>query len=204
MKWILMVACCLLALPMNARSGSQAEAEQVLDRTLALMTHPGGTRFNYKFHLGRLFNRYGTFIYKQDKSLSWNTKEMVWADGKTVWALDRRKRIVRIMNPSQSRKGLKGMDEQMAMARTDYDVTMHEEGNEYVLTLKAKTKKADAREAQVWIEKKSYHPLRVKLKISVFWGTVEISDFRTGNYKDSMFSFPKEKYADVKMVDKRK
>ena len=64
-------------------AASTPDARSVIHQTLQIMQHDGGAKFNYSFHLGKLFNRHGTMIYKGNKSLSWNKKSMVWANGET-------------------------------------------------------------------------------------------------------------------------
>lgn len=183
---------------------NETEAQQVIKQTLQLLQHPGGAKFNYSFHLAGFFNRQGTFLYKKDKSLSLNKKSMVWADGKTVWELNRNQRVVKIMNPKESRKGLKGIDEQFELLEVSYTPSMTIDGNYFKIYLKATSKNVDAKEAIIWINRKTYEPIKAKVKIAFFWGTINISNFETANYSDEMFTFPMKKFPDVKVIDKRK
>ena len=168
------------------------------------MQNAGGAKFNYKFHLGGLFNRQGSMIYKNDKSLSWNKKNMVWSDGKTAWFLDRKKRVVKILDPGTDRKGLKGIDGQFTSLQKDYTLSMTVEGDLYKVKLRAANKNADAKEAYVFIDRKTYVPTTIKVKIAFCWGTIDITNFETANYPDEMFTFPAKRFPGVKIVDKRK
>lgn len=195
-------AIILTALPAHAQN--ERQAHDVIKKSLALLQNPGGAKFNYYFHLGMLFNRRGTMMYKDDKSLSWNTKTMVWSDGKTAWFLDRKKRVCKIYDPGTDRKGLKGIDGQLKSLTEDYNITSTIEGNNYKLRLKAANKNADAKEAVIFVNRTTYIPNAIKVKIGIIWGTVELSNFETGNYKDVMFTFDHNRFRNVKVIDKRK
>ena len=185
-------------------AASTPDARSVIHQTLQIMQHDGGAKFNYSFHLGKLFNRHGTMIYKGNKSLSWNKKSMVWANGETAWFLDRRKRVVKVMNPGTDRRGLKGIDGQLASLTRDYSMTLTIEGDSYKIHLRACNKSADASQAYLYINRKTYYPTQIKVKIKFLWGKILLSNFETGNYSDAMFTFPHKRFPNVKIVDKRK
>src|SRR5574344_786823 len=151
LKFILLTmasAIILSVIPVHAQN--ERQAREVIKKSLALLQHPGGAKFNYYFHLGVLFNRRGAMMYKDDKSLSWNPKTMVWCDGKMAWFLDRKKRVCKIYDPGTDRKGLKGLDGQFKSLMEDYKMTATIEGNNYKVRLKAANKNADAKEAIIF------------------------------------------------------
>ena len=53
------------------------------------------------------------------------------------------------------------------------------------------------------VERKTYNPIRLRIKISFIWTTIKISDFHSGGITDEMLTFPKEQYKDYVFVDKR-
>lgn len=193
-----------LLLPLSQIQADSLTAHQVLEKTLTLMKNKGGVKFDYTFKLSNFFNRYGTFVFKGNKSLSWNKKEIVWADGTTVWALDIKKNRVRLLEPGSSRHGLKGLDEQLDLILKSYNATLSEENNYYKVSLKANNSKVDAKEATMLIDKKTFHPVQVRVKIFFLWGTINISKFQHVNYNDNIFTFPRNKYPTAKIIDKRK
>jgi hypothetical protein len=72
-----------------------------------------------------------------------------------------------------------------------------------MLTLKAKDGAKGIKEIRALVERKTYHPIRLRIKISFIWTTIKISDFRSGGITDEMITFPKEQYKDYIFVDKR-
>jgi hypothetical protein len=143
-------------------------------------------------------------IYKGNKSLSWNKKSMVWANGETAWFLDRRKRVVKVMDPGTDRRGLKGIDGQLVSLTRDYSMALTVEGDSYRIHLRANNKSADASQAYLYINRQTYYPTQIKVKIKFFWGKILLSNFELGDYSDAMFTFPYKRFPDVKIVDKRK
>ena len=83
----------------------------------------------------------------------------------------------------------------------DYSVANDEEG--LMLTLKAKKGAKGIKEVHALVKRQTYEPIRVRIKISIIWTTIKISDFQSGDITDEMLSFPKEQYKDYKFVDKR-
>ena len=49
----------------------------------------------------------------------------------------------------------------------------------------------------------NYYPKKLRIKVSIFWATITFSDFQAGNIDDKIFVFPKEKYANYTIIDKR-
>jgi len=183
---------------------TEAEAKEVLDRTLTQFTHKGGAKIGYHFKVGKLFDRSGTFMFKDDKSLAFGKKEIVWNNGKTVWILDKKSRVVKIMSPGASRKGHKSLDEELAIVRNSYKLSMTSDGDNYCIYMKAIKRHADIKQGYLYIDKKTFNPVHIRMKVAFIWATIDIWDFETANYKDEMFTFPVSKYPDVKIIDKRK
>jgi hypothetical protein len=72
-----------------------------------------------------------------------------------------------------------------------------------MLTLKAKKGTKGIKEIQALVERKTYHPISLRIKIAIIWTTIKISNFRSGGITDEMLRFPSEKYKDYEFVDKR-
>ena len=80
---------------------------------------------------------------------------------------------------------------------------MAEDPEGLLLTLKAKKGVKGIKEIHALVERKTYKPISLRIKIAFVWTTVKISDFRSGGITDEMLDFPKEQYRDYKFVDKR-
>ena len=53
------------------------------------------------------------------------------------------------------------------------------------------------------MKRQTYEPISVRIKISIIWTTIKISNFKSGGITDEMLRFPAEQYKDYKFVDKR-
>ena len=72
-----------------------------------------------------------------------------------------------------------------------------------MITLKAKKGAKGIKEVHALVERKTYNPINVRIKISIIWTTIKISNFHSGGITDEMLRFPKEQYKDYEFVDKR-
>ena len=55
------------------------------------------------------------------------------------------------------------------------------------------------------MDRKTYAPISLKVKVAFIWTTIKISDFSAGNISDETFVFPRKRYEKgYKFVDKRK
>ena len=80
-------------------------------------------------------------------------------------------------------------------------ISEHSEG--LLLTLKGKKGTKGIKEVQALVKRKTYEPIRLRIKIAFVWTTIKISNFQSGGITDEMLRFPREKYKDYKFVDKR-
>ena len=72
-----------------------------------------------------------------------------------------------------------------------------------MVTLKLKKGCKGMKEIHALVARKSYNPIRVRIKIAFIWTTIKITDFKSGGVTDDFLRFPAEKYKDYKFVDKR-
>ena len=84
----------------------------------------------------------------------------------------------------------------------EYSWSPAEEG--YLLTLKMKNPDfTGIREVKGLIDKNTFYPISLRIKVAFFWTTVKISDFRSGNISDQIFVFPYNQFKGYQQVDKR-
>ena len=72
----------------------------------------------------------------------------------------------------------------------DYSIAEHEQG--LMLTLKAKKGAKGIKEIHALVERKTYHPISLRIKVSIIWTTIKISNFQSGGITDEMLRFPKD------------
>ena len=71
------------------------------------------------------------------------------------------------------------------------------------ITLKLIKGRKGMKEIHALVERNTYRPISVRIKIAFIWTTIKISNFQSGGITDEMLRFPKEHYKDYKYVDKR-
>ena len=60
------------------------------------------------------------------------------------------------------------------------------------------------KEVRILVDPATLYPRQLRIKImGLFWAKITLTNFKTGNIADTTFEFPKEKYADCKVEDRR-
>ena len=85
----------------------------------------------------------------------------------------------------------------------NYNYDLETEGDDYVLSIDAKPDVDGIKHAKAILNKNTLVPKMLKIKLLWFWTKVSITNYKTGKLDDKIFIFPKEKYKDFSIVDKR-
>ena len=64
----------------------------------------------------------------------------------------------------------------------------------YRIRIVSSERNSPAHEAIALIDKKTYHPVQLRLRKGIVWITINIANFETGNWPDDMFQFNPKKY----------
>ena len=98
-------------------------------------------------------------------------------------------------------------DEKLQMFKFEpdsYDYSIAKDGDDFIVTLKAKPKvKVKMKKVEAYLQKGTYYPKRLRIKVSIFWANIYFSDFQAGNISNDTFVFPMEAYKDYKFKDLR-
>jgi hypothetical protein len=77
-------------------------------------------------------------------------------------------------------------------------------GDYYELTAKVKNSKFfGIRSVTALVRKSNLHPVSLSIKLAFLTTTVQISNFRSGNIDESVFTFPKHRFTDYQYIDHR-
>ena len=193
---------CVLSLLCNLHTNAQNEAlaRKVMNRALALVENKGGAKLDYEIKVTRLYTQRGTTWYKGNKSLLQAKKYTLWFDGKTVWSYNHKSSEVTVSNAKQAnRRGLSDMFSYTRRAA----LSLTEEPDMYRIRIVSSERNSPAHEAIALIDKKTYHPVQLRLRKGIVWITINIANFETGNWPDDMFQFNPKKYPKAKVIDKR-
>jgi len=184
-----------------AEVNSNVQAQNIINHTLELVKNPGGVKLDFQARALRLFSYTGSIIFKGNKSYMWNNKYAMWNNSSQVWALDKEDNEVKLLNPKDQKSN--DLADKFNLVR-QCKCILESEGRCWKLTL-TPTKELDVpiKQGIVYINKQNYQPVQLKVKWHIFWITVDITNFTTGTFSDNLFNFPKSKYPNVKVIDKR-
>ena len=194
----------LLCLPMAMTAAkTEDDARAVFEKAYDQIFKSDGCTFKYNVNLVGLYKTSGTIWYKGEKNKFHDAKVDSWSDGETMYMVYRKKKTVEIYD-SKSAKADK-YKSKFKFTLDDFTYKMEEQGDNLLITLKQKKGvKGTVKEAKALIVKETLAPVSIRIKVLFFWANIKITDFSNDRLPDSFFDFPKSRYKDYKIVDKRK
>lgn len=197
----------LMALPcvgMSAQELSEPnEARLVFDKVYNLVFGPEGSTLRYDVNIIGIYKTHGTIWYKGKKQRFSDERVNTWNDGTTAYMVYRKKKTVEIHASNSDKKDK--YSGKFKFDLNDFDYSMQAEGDDILLRLKQHKKaKGTIKEVRALIDANTYVPKYVKLKVSLFWAKIKISNFKAGGISDDMFVFPADNYKEgYKWIDNR-
>ena len=206
-KKIVLVIMLLISALCTAQADetpNSRQARRIFNQAYNQVFGEQGATLHYDVNIIGIYKTNGTIWYKGKKSKFVDEKMNSWNDGMTVYTIkkkNRKKKEVEIHNAKNNKSDKYSRKFKFDPENFDYSVAENPEG--LMLTLKAKDGVKGIKEVQALVERKTYNPIRLRIKISFIWTTIKISDFHSGGITDEMLAFPKELYKDYVFVDKR-
>lgn len=177
------------------------QARRIFNQAYNQVFGEQGATLHYDVNIIGIYKTNGTIWYKGKKSKFEDAKVKSWNDGKTVYSIKRKKKEVEI-NDAQNNKSDK-YSRKFKFEPDNFDYSISEAQDGLMLTLKAKKRAKGIKEVHALVERKTYYPISVRIKIAFVWTTISISNFHSGGITDEMLRFPRDKYKNYKFVDKR-
>ena len=180
------------------------QARRIFNQAYNQVFGEQGATLHYDVNIIGIYKTNGTIWYKGKKSKFVDAKMNSWNDGTTVYTIkkkNKKKKEVEIHNAKNNKSDKYSRKFKFEPENFDYSITEEQEG--LMLRLKAKDGVKGIKEMLALVERKTYNPIRLRIKISFIWTTIKISDFHSGGITDEMLAFPKEQYKDYVFVDKR-
>ena len=186
----------------DTKTTSQVKARELFDKVFNMVFGPEGSSLSYSVNIIGLYKTQGHVVYK-DKKICYEEKRFcAYEDGKVAYMVDKEKKKVDIHDYDDESK-----DKYLSMFKYDVDnfaYSYKDKGEHYELTAKVKNSKFfGIRSVTALIRKSNLHPVSLSIKLAFITTTVQISDFHSGNIDESVFIFPKSRFADYKYVDHR-
>jgi hypothetical protein len=160
-----------------------------------------GASLRYDVNITGIYKTHGTIWYKGKKSKFEDAKMNSWNDGQTVYTIKKKKQEVEIHSAKNNKSDKYSQKFKFEPDNYTYSIAQAQEG--LVVTLKLIKGRKGMKEIHALIERNTYRPISVRIKIAFIWTTIKISNFQSGGITDEMLRFPKERYKDYKYVDKR-
>ena len=179
------------------------QARRIFNQAYQQVFGEQGATLHYDVNIIGLYKTSGTIWYKGKKSKFEDAKIKSWNDGTTVYTVkkNKKKKEVEIHSAQNNKSDKYSRKFKFEPENFDYSVAEVDEG--LMLTLKAKKGVKGIKEIHALVERKTYYPISLRIKVSIIWTTIKISDFHSGGITDEMLRFPKEQYHDYKFDDKR-
>lgn len=161
-----------------------------------------GVKFNYKINILGLYKEEGYSCNKGKKSVSEHKNTIIYDNGDLKHIVRTNKHLVELHDPKVNKS-----DDKLQMFKFEpdsYNYSIAKDPEGLLVTLDAKPgTKVKMKKIIALLSEGKYYPKKLRIKVSIFWCTITFSDFQAGNIDDKLFVYPKEKYADYKIIDKR-
>lgn len=204
-RYILIILSFLSSVVLSAQEDTpnSRQARRIMDTAFERVFGPQGSRLRYDVNIIGIYKTKGVIWFKGKKQRFSDERVDTWNDGKTAYMAYRKKKIVEIHQSNSDKKDKYSGRFKFSLDDFTYHVEKDPQG--LLLTMKQKKKaKGTIKEVRALVAERTYAPIKLRIKVAFFWTTVQISDFQSGNIKDEIFVFPKEKFGkDWKFVDKR-
>ncbi|MCR5366370.1 MAG: hypothetical protein K6E67_09550 [Prevotella sp.] len=204
-KMILCMAMLIAAIGISAQEHETPNAQQArrifMDIYNKVYGDEGAT-LHYKVNIIGIYKTEGTIWMKQKKSKFIDEKYVAWNDDVTYYRLERKKNRVTIYDAHSDERDKYATKFKFSPDNYTYSIKDAKEKG-YAITLRAKKGVKGIKEARVMLEKGSFNPTSIRIKLGIFHTTIRISNFQAGGISDNLFKFPQEQYRHCEFVDKR-
>ena len=154
------------------------QARRIFNQAYQQVFGEQGATLHYDVNITGIYKTNGTIWYKGKKSKFEDAKMISWNDGQVVYTVKKKKKEVEIQNAKSNKSDKYSSKFKFEPDNFDYSVAEDPEG--LMLTLKAKKGKKGIKVVHALVERKTYNPIRVRIKIAFIWTTIKISNFKSG------------------------
>lgn len=190
---------CLMLLIALASYGQSAK--QVLDKTAGIISNKSGVTASFNISSQQYGKTSGTISIKGRKFHADTKEAKVWFDGKTQWTYVKQNDEVNVNTPTAADLQAINPYNFIYMYKQGYTATMTKNGQNFVVTLKAKGK--SIQEMVITISQKSYVPSQIRMLQNKQWTTIHVNGFKQANLAESTFRFNPKQYPNAEIIDLR-
>lgn len=190
---------CLMLLIALASYGQSAK--QVLDKTAGIISNKSGVTASFNISSQQYGKTSGTISIKGRKFHADTKEAKVWFDGKTQWTYVKQNDEVNVNTPTAADLQAINPYNFIYMYKQGYTATITKNGQNFVVTLKAKGK--SIQEMVITISQKSYVPSQIRMLQNKQWTTIHVNGFKQANLAESTFRFNPKQYPNAEIIDLR-
>lgn len=205
-KTLLIFLAFLLTVVAGAQdeSPNARQARRIFYKAYNQVFGPQGSKLTYDVNIVRLYKTRGTICFKGNKRRFTDERVDTWNDGEIAYMVYRKKKTVEIHHANSDKKDK--WSGKFKFSLDDFSYHIADDSHGLLLTLKQnKHAKGSVKEVRALIDRNTFAPISLKIKVAFFWTTIKISNFSSGNITDEMFEFPRSRYENgYKFIDKRK
>lgn len=207
-KYVYLIIAFFSLLPVNMFAGNEnklsaKEAKALFNKVYNNTFGSQGSSLSYSVNIIGLYKTAGDIVYKGKKVYYKESRYMAYEDGVTAYMVDKKKQTVGIYDIDDDNK-----DEYLSKFKynvDDFDISAKTEGDYYVITAKIRNASFwGVHEAVAKVLKTNLHPVSLTIKLAMLRTTVKITNYKSGDIDDKVFTFPKKLYANYKFTDNRK
>ena len=185
------------------QTANEKQARRIFNQAYDQVFGEQGSTLHYDVNIVGVYKTNGTIWLKGKKQKFVDERMNTWNDGVTAYMVYRKKKTVEIHHANSDKKDK--YSGKFKFTLDDFTYHIAEDPDGLLLTLKQKKEaKGSIKEVKAVLDRKTFAPIRLRIKVAFFWTTIRISNFKSGGITDDVFVFPREKYtSDYKFVDKR-
>jgi len=180
---------------------NEQQARRLFNEAYNMVFGPKGSQLTYAVNIIGIYKTQGTIWTMGKKSKFEDEKYIAWNDDVTYYRYERKKHSVTIYDAHSDERDKYATKFKFYPENYHYNIKDSKKG--YVIILRLKDDCKGIKEARAVLDKRTHHPLSVRIKFGIFHVTIKISNFKTGGFTDQLFKFPRELYKDCKYIDKR-
>lgn len=192
----------LLSLGVQAQETPNAkQARRIFDEVYQKVFGNQGASLHYKVDVASIYKTEGTIWYKGKKSKYLSASSKSWNDGVVAYVVKDKKKTVEMFDANSSKQSRFGDDFKFEPENYTYQIENVDEG--ILITLRGKKGVKAMKEIRALLDKTTRDPVSVRIKVAFIWANVLISNLKSGNLKDEVFTFPRSQYRNYKFIDRR-
>ena len=184
--------------------GTMAQtAQQVLDKTAAVIGNKKGATANFKLSSPKYGSASGTITIKGNKFNARTPQAIVWYNGKTQWTYMKKTNEVNVSNLNQAKQMSMNPYTFIHIYKTGYKSSLKTVGSNYQVHLVANNQKRTVAEMYITINKNTHVPSQVKMRQGSTWSTINISGFKAKGVSNNSFVFNSKEFPGAEIIDLR-